>query len=162
MKNWFAQLAPRERLTLILGAAVAVPLLLYVLVWGPLSREVDALETRVVEQQETLTWMQSAAAEVRQLRATGRQAPPESTGGSLLSIVNQSAQRMQLSGSIQRMNPQGDQGIELQLTGVAFDRFVRWLGELETTHGISVTSLSLSRATAPGQVDVRLTLERAA
>ena len=162
MKSWFEQLAPRERLTLFIGAAVAVPLLFYILVWGPIRRDIDTLETGVAAQRETLDWMQSAAAEVMRLRAEGRSAPPPVGGESLLSVVNQSAQRQQLASTIQRMSPQGEQAIELQLTGVDFERFVRWLAELQTSHGIVLTSLSLSRAAGPGQVDARLTLERPA
>lgn len=163
MKAWFDQLAPRERLTLIVGATVALPLLFYVLVWGPIKRDTNTLEQAVAAQRNTLAWMQSAAAEVMNLRAQGAQAPQQASGGgSLLSIVNQTAQRHELASTIQRMNPQGERAIELQLTGANFDRFVTWLGELESSHGITVSSLTLNRTAQPGQVDIRLTLERPA
>lgn len=162
MKAWFEQLAPRERLTLLAGVVIAVPLLFYILVWGPMRRDIATLETGVAAQRETMAWMHSAAAEIQRLRATGRQAPTASTDASLLSIVNQSAQRLQLADTIQRMSPQGDSAIELQLSGVAFDRFIHWLNELNDQYGVSISSLSLSRAGSTGQVDVRLTLERPA
>ena len=162
MKAWFEQLAPRERLTLIIGLAVGLPLIFYVAVWAPLKRDTALLETNVAAQRETLAWMQSAAGEVLRLRASGAQAPQQAAGGSLLSIINQTAQRHELAGAIQRMNPQGERAIELQLNGVNFDRFVIWLGELESAHAMSVSSLSLNRTAQPGQVDIRLTLERPA
>lgn len=163
MRAWFERLAARERRILIAGLAIALPLLFYVVLWAPLQRDTRTLEQGVAAQQETLEWMRAAAAEVMQRRAAGARPPrPAATEGSLLSIVNQTAQRHELTGAIQRMNPQGEQAIELQLSGARFDRVVTWLGELESRHGIAVSSLTLSRTAQPGQVDMRLTLERPA
>lgn len=163
MRAWFEQLAARERLILIVGVLIALPLLFYVILWAPLQRDTRILEQGVAVQQETLEWMRSAAAEVMQLRATGAQpSRPTAAGGSLLSVVNQTAQRHELAGAIQRMNPQGEEAIELQLSGARFDRVIIWLGELQSVHGITVSSLTLSRTTQPGQVDIRLTLDRPA
>lgn len=158
MRTWIDQLSPRDRRILIAGAAVALPLLFYVLAWAPLQRQITQLETSVAAQRASFSWMQSAAVEVARLRA--RNANLAQTGGSLLSIVNQSAQRHELAKTIQRMTPQGEQSIELLISSVNFDGFVTWLGDLELEHSIMVSNLTLTRTELPCRVDVRLTLER--
>ncbi|MDX5333739.1 MAG: type II secretion system protein M [Gammaproteobacteria bacterium] len=158
MRTWLEQLTPRDRRILIAGGAIALPLLFYVLAWAPLQRQITQLETSVAAQRASFSWMQSAAVEVARLRT--RNANLAQAGGSLLSIVNQSAQRHELAKTIQRMTPQGEQAIELLISSVNFDGFVTWLGDLELEHSIMVSTLTLTRTELPCRVDVRLTLER--
>jgi len=71
MKEWFANLQPRERLILIAAGAVLVPLLIWLLLWEPLSKEVETLRLSVNAGQKQLAWLQQASGEVRALQASG-------------------------------------------------------------------------------------------
>lgn len=159
MKEWFLSLNARERLIVAGGAIVLAILLIYSLTWAPLNRTLGSLRTHVQSQQEQLTWMREASQEVRALQRT--QPRRIQTGNkSLLSLVDQSATQAGLKSSLQRMDPEGDDGLKLQLSDVSFDRLILWLGDLEKKFGISVSSLALTHAQKPGHVEARLTLER--
>ena len=62
MKQWFNQLAPRERRTLIIGAVALGGILVYFLVWEPFVTAHAQLANIVNAQKTTLRWMSSAAA----------------------------------------------------------------------------------------------------
>ncbi|MBD3620400.1 MAG: type II secretion system protein M [Chromatiales bacterium] len=80
MRTWIDQLSPRDRRILIAGAAVALPLLFYVLAWAPLQRQITQLETSVAAQRASFSWMQSAAVEVARLRARNANLAPRPVG----------------------------------------------------------------------------------
>lgn len=160
LRSWFDKLKPRERLTVLAGLILGVPLLFYVVVWAPLRKDIDLLQTNVDAQALNLEWMKSAAAEVRQLRDTRPISAQVAAGGSLLGTVNATAERAGVARAIQRMNPQGEDTLELQIDNIAFDALMRWLGELETGQGIRASFAALTRTDAEGQVNARLTLQR--
>jgi general secretion pathway protein M len=159
MRDWFESLQPRERIALIAASVITVIGLLYVLAWNPLDSAVDRLRDGVASQTTTLAWMQSASAEVRQLKRTQ---PRRSGGGnrSLLSVVDQSAQRAGLRQALQRMEPEGSDSVKLWVTATAFDTLVSWLGELQQNEGIAVSALAINPTEVEGQVEARLTLQR--
>ncbi len=162
MKTWYYNLNARERLIVIGGAVALAVMIAYAAVWVPLSTKVELLRTSVDGQVNTLEWMHQASQEVRALKASGPATQRTTANRSLLAVVDQSAASAGLKSALQRMDPDGSNALKLQLGEVAFDRLILWLGELEAKHGIVITSLSLTEAQSPGQVEARLTLERPA
>ena len=47
MKEWFANLQPRERLILLGAALLLLPLMIYLLLWEPLDKEVQTLRNSI-------------------------------------------------------------------------------------------------------------------
>ena len=158
MKEWLANLAPRERRILVGGAVVLVVLLFYVLVWEPLHAGVAQMRTAVAEQRDTLRWMHEAAAEVKSLAASGGQGGGGLGGRSLLAVVDQSARSANLGPALKRVEPEGQASARVRLEGASFDAMVGWLTGLARSSQVFATSLSIERADANGQVDARLTL----
>jgi general secretion pathway protein M len=157
MKEWLAGLAPRERLVLLLGAAVLLVLLVYLLGWKPLADEAERLEAATERQRETLAWMREAAAEVQTLQRAG----PERTvaGGSLLGLVDRLARQAQVKDRIRRLQPEGESMVRVEIEATDFNRLIGWLGRLQN-QGVETTSLSLTRVEGTNEADARLTLER--
>lgn len=161
MKEWWDALATRERLILIAGSALLVLILLWALVWQPLVGSVRERETEVAAQRENLRWMQTAAAELQQLRGSGAQAAAGLGGRSLLGVADQSARSAGLGGGLKRIEPEGD-AVRVRLEGVPFDTVVAWLDGLAREAGVIAGSVTIERAGAPGLVNVRLTLQAGA
>lgn len=159
MRDWFDSLQPRERAALIAATLITVVALIYVLAWEPLDSAVSRLRDGLTTQSAALAWMRSASSEVQQLRRA-RPSRAVSRNRSLLSVVDQSAQRAGLRQALQRMEPEGSDSVKLWVTTTAFDTLVVWLGELQSRDGVTVSSLSISPTEVPGQVEARLTLER--
>ena len=115
MKDWFANLEPRERLLLTGGGVVLLVLLLYLMIWEPVVGNYQALEDGVAEQKKTLLWMKQAAAEVKVLQRSGSGTARGLGGRSLLAVVDQSARSGGLGPSIKRIEPEGSKGVKVWL-----------------------------------------------
>ena len=159
MRDWFDSLEARERLFVIIGAAVVTIALLWGLVWLPLDKGHKNVQQRVA------TWERSLA-ELRPLAAM-----PQPQSGSRTSrgagstqspvVVVDSTLRSHGLGQPKRSQPTPN-GIRVEFENVAFDKLVVWLGDLSYQYGMEVQAGSLSTATtdAPGRVNATLTLER--
>ncbi|MFN2308948.1 MAG: type II secretion system protein GspM [Gammaproteobacteria bacterium] len=161
MKEWWDGLGERERLILGVSTLLAVPLLVWALLWWPLAGAVERVEQEVAEQREQLRWMQAAAAEVSQLRGSGAQAAGLG-GRSLLAVVDQSARAAGLGAGLKRVEPESADAVRVRLEGVSFDAVVTWLDVLSRQFGVLASLVSIEREATPGQVTVRLTLHAAA
>jgi general secretion pathway protein M len=161
MRDWWLSRQPRERLILMLGGILVVATLLYLLVWEPLVRERTNLANRVKAQGKTLVWMQQASEQVKQLRSQSQNLTKKANQSSLMSIVDSSAKRSKIRKPIQRIEPEGKNGVKLWIENVDFDTLVRWLGEVERRHGVLINRATITRnEETAGQVNSRLSLER--
>ena len=158
LRTYWQGLAPRERRFLGGGAVALVLILGYVLVWSPYREAVAGLREDVAAQREQLAWMHQAAAQVERLRAE-RPENGDTGRGSLLSRVDRTARGQGLGEAVQRVRPDGNGRVRVWLEAAAFDRMVRWLGELERRGGVRVAELVVNRGDAPGRVGARIVLE---
>ena len=157
MKEWYAGLAQRERV-LVTGAAILlVLLLLYAMIWQPLSDAYLRMQKGVQVQQDTLTWMQQASQQIKGLKG---QAGRGNRGfqGSLLAVVDRSAQAAGLGQAMKRVEPEGRDGVRVWLEGASFDSLISWLGTL-ASQGAEVSTITLERQDIPGRVDARVNLK---
>lgn len=159
MKEWFENLQPRERLYVIGGGIGVVILLLYLMVWAPLSGKVKTSRELVTQQREDVEWMRAASEQIKKL-GLNRPAQHASRNRSLLAVVDQDIQAAQLKGALQRMEPEGSQSVKIWINKGSFDALIGMLGKLETEQGISVKSLSINPTDTKGLVDARVTLTR--
>ena len=159
LREFWSRLQPRERHVLIAGAAALILLGGYTLVWSPYRSEMRSLRTSVAQQRETLAWMRQAAREVKALRGQARH--PKTAGDqSVLAVVDTTARSGGLGPALKRVQPDGQNGVRVWLEGAGFDALVRWLATLYREQGVRVTSATVERVQAPGQVNARLVLER--
>lgn len=162
MKAWFASLDPRERNALIFGGALLILILAYVLLWQPFSARAARLEQAVQEQRTLKLWMQSAALEAQRLRAT--QVPASMRAGmggqSLLAVVDQAARKDRLGVALKRIEPEGTSIVRVWFEQAIFDDVLLWLGNLQNTYGVRITSISIDhQGGSAGSVNARVELE---
>ncbi len=162
MKSWFESLASRERLLLTGGAAALLLLLVYALAWAPLHAAHQAMQDNVIEQRETVAWMQEAARKLAALKGSRGPAAQGLGGKSLLALADSSARADGLGDVLKRVEPEGSDSVKVWLDGAPFDVLVRWLGSLSARYGIHIDTVTMERAAdAAGRVNVRLTLQAA-
>lgn len=157
MKHWWMERSARERLTLGTGAVVLLLILLWGLVWAPLQDSLARRAAALENQQQTLQWMQSVAAELPRLQSGQRDAAEPAT--SLLGLLESSARQAGLRQRIVRMEPEGEGSVRLNLRQVDFDHTIQWLAQLQN-QGIAVRDGQFVLADAPGTVNASLTLQR--
>jgi general secretion pathway protein M len=153
---WFRTLAPRERIMLSICAIVVLLTLIYVAGWKPL---VNAH----VRREAALERARSIATRIEQAAADAKAAGPTATvdrSMSLLAAVDQTSRSQTLGKAPSRVQPEGDKEVKVWIDDVPFDNLLRWLQELDQKYGIQPGSAEIERSSAPGIVNVRVSLVR--
>ena len=153
-------LQPRERLVFIFAGVIVLLALIYLMAVEPFLKHRTLLTQRVKAQRQELLWMQQTSEQVKLLRASSPGHTRKSYNRSLLGVVDSSSRTNNIRKSIQRMEPEGSNGVKLWIEGADFDTLIRWLGSLNTNQDIYVARATISRGDALGLIDTRLSLQR--
>lgn len=158
MKDWWENLAERERLLLSIGVLVMASLLAYVLVVEPLQNELKAATAERAAKTTLFQELQKAAAEADALRAQQVVAGSLPDGAVAQNVVQESAEAAGLTERIENVGP-GDAGsVELSLEQARFDTALLWLATLRQQYGLRVEAFSATRGSEPGNADIDVTL----
>jgi general secretion pathway protein M len=157
LQTYWDGLASRERNLIGVGLLAILPVGLYLYVWQPVQAERARLTIRVEQLRGELAQLRVDSDEIKRLRA---QAPIRSSG-SLETTARQAAARFGLPDAPGAMTAQGSDRLQVNLEGVAFDAWVRWLGELGV-QGISLANCKVESLPTAGLVRIKATLARAA
>jgi general secretion pathway protein M len=161
MRAWWDGLAARERGIVAIAGGVLLLALLFLFVLEPaLERRAD-LRAQLQQLVNEHAWMEAQAPAVRARAATPGAAQVTRPGSSPLGVVDVSARAAGLGPALRRVRPL-ERGVEAELEGAAYTALLRWLGTLETRHGLRVESLSIDRGSEPGRVNAQLRIEPAA
>jgi type II secretory pathway component PulM len=156
MREWFENLAQRERAFLLVGAGVAFLIIIWTLVWTPLRSGAFELGESLVEKHRLLANLRRAEA---LSGASGAGAPGTATQ-SLVLLVDQTHRDHGLAGTLSRNQPDGGDGIRVTFQGASFDALVHWLVGLQQGHGVVVETASFDGTRQPGIVSATLVLRR--
>jgi type II secretory pathway component PulM len=154
MKEWYLQLATRERYVLSIGVILALGILYWGLLWRPLSVGAADARAAVAEHQMLLADLRRARGILRPALDNG--AVPSQ---SLVVLVDRTHREQGLAGALSRNQPDGPDGIQVTLQDAAFDALMGWLSSLQQ-HGIAVESASINGTRTPGLVSATLVLRR--
>ena len=164
IKDWFAALAPRERIMVMVCGVVIVLALVWQLLINPLFVGVTALDKRVADKTARLATMQEQASQIWvDTEATGAAGSPsrsDSAGQSIVVIIDRTTRSRQLAQYLKRNQPDGNNGVRLRLEGAPFDTLMSWLGELNNSYGMKVSSANFDES-GPGRVNCSIVIVRA-
>jgi len=157
MKAWYYAKEPNERLIILILAGVISLSLFYLLIWSPLSEGYAQNRTRVEAQRKLLTWMQNTGSEIARLQGSSS-AKGGSGSGPLLSTVDSTIKSSGLGRTMKRLEPQGNDKVQIWFENTGFDSLISWLAQLASQHQIHINSINIDRQDAPGTVNARLEL----
>jgi general secretion pathway protein M len=155
--DYWDSLAPRERNLLAAGLLILLPLVLYFYLWQPLSTDRARLAGRVEQLRGQLAQLRTDSEEIKRLRAQ----TPTRSAQTLGATAHLAASRFLMTDKQITLTPQGSDRLNVTMEGVAFDTWVRWIGELNI-QGVSLTACKVEALPAPGLVRVKATLARSA
>ncbi len=158
MNVWWAGLAPRERIIVIAGLVVLAVMVLWLMVWEPLSNKRSNLKAQVSSLSTDVAWMQQQADQVRRRSNMQQGSRARESNGSVLTLVEVSANAAGIRQPLERVQPESE-GARLWFDGVGFDALVGWLGELERRHGLQISQLSVDVSGETGKVSARVLVE---
>ena len=121
-------LQAREQQVLRLGAVIFGLLLVYLFIIDPVYSGRDEAEQRLQATRQALAVVQQQASDLKTSSA-GAGTPGS---GPLLTKVESSAQAEGLRGALKRLQPGGNDQIEVSLEGASYQQVMQWLGKLRS------------------------------
>lgn len=159
IRDYFRQLSPRERYLVIVTAFIVLVTLFYFTLWQPMHKGIAQKRDHLKLQKTQLHSMQEQAQELRSAqRSTGKAPQRITSSSSLLSVIDRTAKQGQLKSTLQKAQPDGDDGVRLWMVNITFDQLIRWLDKLEREYGIYVSDIAIERNELSGRVDSRILL----
>lgn len=159
IKEWFEQLAPRERALVALGGTLAVLALIVSLGIRPIASQSARGQELVDDKRELLVELTDVAARFGPQRGSAG-TPGAASDQSLVLVIDQTTRTSGLAQYLKRNQPDGSSSIRLRFENAPFDTLVAWLSGLQQQQGMSVTSANIDGAAEPGRVNCNLTLAR--
>ena len=154
MRDWFANMQPRERLIVLLGGAAAILIVLWLAVISPLLSESAALRASVARKERLLVDLGRVAG-LQQSRN-----PQQANGAqpTLYVLVDSTAKEHGLQ--LPRTRQEGADGVNVTLQNASADALLDWLISLDGAHAVTVESASISPAREQGRVNGQVFLRR--
>ncbi|WP_057832761.1 type II secretion system protein GspM [Colwellia sp. TT2012] len=149
MKAWWQQLNSREQSLVTAMTLVFIVFMFYSAIWQPLNNSLTEARSKLVRQQQLLSWVQENTALYQQAKRSGGTAK---LSGSIASVANRSAKTYKLT--ITRMQPQGDD-LQVWINSTPFTQLLFWLEHLANNEGLQVKAIDLTHGDSDGEVKVR-------
>jgi general secretion pathway protein M len=152
IRAWYESLQQREQRVV---AAGAVLLGLIIIIGGillPLQTAVSNAAKDSETRRKNLEWMRVISPELR--ATTNLLQPP--TGEAPVVLVDRVVHESGLASALRGTAPSTNGGVHVQLDAAAFDTMVTWLDTLDERYGLSIESITVDRAGAPGLVNASI------
>lgn len=149
LKIWWVTLSEREQQLSLLTAAFLLLAVAYWGGWKPLSDQLQESEKQLRNARQTLTWVQDKATVLVQAGAGKQKAGTNEL--TLIQIVNSSGKQYGIEFS--RLVNKKEQ-IEVWISDVEFDLFIRWLTVLNNQYFVSVVATDFSKMDQEGHIKV--------
>jgi type II secretory pathway component PulM len=159
IETWLAQLAPRERVMVIVCAIVVVLFGAWTLAIQPLFITYEELTERVEQKEAELANLQELAGRFKALAATGDGGPAISNADSIVVVIDRTTRNSQLDRYLKRNQPDGNTGVRIRFEGAPFDTLVQWLGELKSKYGMTMVTANFDEVES-GRVNCSLVISR--
>ncbi|MEQ1532324.1 MAG: type II secretion system protein M [Sideroxydans sp.] len=157
--RWTALTASEQRM-LTWGAAIVLPASFYILLWQPAHSAVAKLQRSVPQQRAALLQMQAQAVEVQTLRQGTHLAVVE--GDALRQLVNVAVEGAGWAAPNVTVELAEKNEVRISAESLEFARWMKFLHELETTHHLRASSLTVSVLPTAGMVKVNAVVSNGA
>ena len=155
--NWWQRLNQRERFLLGVAIPVVIVVILYTNLFQPTYDKVRSLRLSVPEDNATLAWMKFQLQESPSVAVSG-QDNAVVNDKPLLTEVETVAKQARIAASIQRVQPDRSNNVEIWFQEVVADRLLDGIDKL-AKRNIAIASATITRG-KPGMVSARIKLTR--
>ncbi len=151
--DWFLALKQREQWMVLLCTVAVVLYVFYMFFLRPLHAENDSLRERNITAAQSLQWMKSSAAALKQ-QATASPVKPQNHQ-SIAQLLNPTASKYGLK--FTRFQPRGNDKAQVWFESANFPQLFAWLQALEGQN-VSANNVSISSTNQPGLVSASIQL----
>jgi general secretion pathway protein M len=150
-------LSATEQKTILRGAWILLPLMMYGLLWQPAHQALPQLQAALPQLRAQADQMQSIAGQIQSLRQKAQLAVLDSDA--LRIVVEKSAQA---AGLPLVVAPGEQNSVRVSAESVLFSRWLQWQQALEQNQHIRVASVMLVASPESGMVKLQATLTNGA
>ena len=155
LKNRWYGLQAREQQLLRRGAVILGLLFFYLLIIDPVYSSRDDAEQRLHSTREAFSVVQQQAFDLKASLSN----PGISGSGSLLTQVESSAQKEGLRSALKRLQPSGNNQIQVSLEGASYQQVMQWLSTLHQ-QGVKAQRVDIQVDRKTDLLGVQLLLSR--
>lgn len=148
-----AQLNPRERLIVIIGAVVFMLSTIYFYLLDPLYIDIEQTKQAVTRSQKSLERIQILA---HQYQAIDQQAKAVDDQKSILALIEETGLVFEVKAGVRKIVPEGEDRARVHFEKVSFDRLISWIYALYEDHDLDVESVDIRHSGDPGKVDGKI------
>jgi general secretion pathway protein M len=148
-------LQAREQQILRFSAVLVALLLFYLLIIDPVYSGRDDAQQRLRSAQEAFSVARRQALDLK-AASSNRETP---ASGSLLTQVESSAQQQGLRSALKRLQPSGDDQIQVSLEEASYTQLIQWLSSLHQS-GVRAQRVDIQLDRASDLLGVQLVLAR--
>ena len=142
MKQFFTQLNRREKQLIIYGGLLILVVLLWLMVFRPVTRHINQQAELKSQLQQQLDGMQQAAVNLIGQQTTTRQSLPADKTFS--AWLDDQLRQLNLQQSVKRSEPINDKTVNLWLESVPFDIWADWLQRIDKQYGVVVDQADIN------------------
>ncbi len=142
MKQFLTQLNRREKQLIIYGGLLILVVLLWLMVFRPVTRHINQQAELKSQLQQQLDGMQQAAVNLIGQQTTTRQSLPADKTFS--AWLDDQLRQLNLQQSVKRSEPIDDKTVNLWLESVPFDIWADWLQRIDKQYGVVVDQADIN------------------
>ncbi|ANH13218.1 TPA: GspM family type II secretion system protein LspM [Legionella pneumophila] len=145
MKTYLNTLNDREKWMVIVAGVSLFIYGYYLLLYAPLSNQVNQKSTQLIEKTETLEWMKQVR---MQKRSTKRK---ESVDNSqLLTILASQLKNNKTLKFPYQLQQTSSGDVQLTFDAVPFQNFIQWLAKINEVYSINIKQFDVEKTSTPG------------
>ena len=152
--DWFLSLSLREQSILALGAVLLGILLLYGLLFAPITSRVQQSQQAVADRQSLLLYAHRVKNQILVSRHHAHGGKPEPVSN-VMAVVEHALAQEDLAKYLQKVQQPDAQTVAITLHAVPFDLFIRWLQGFVRRYDIKIIQFQAKKASAYGVVDLQ-------
>ena|SRR5579862_7022288 len=153
LKEWWADLALREKRIVSVGGIVVGVAIIYLWIWSPLINKIADQRKQIQSDEKLLQWMQVADKEIQKLETQSKNKSTVMSPVALLSYVQAKVKDAELDSYLTQLKQITNETIAMHFQRVEFDRMIRLLTSITKGQNVSIIQLSVVAEKSPGMVN---------
>jgi type II secretory pathway component PulM len=159
IKEWWSNLALREKQAVMIGSSLLGLFILYSGIWSPFLNYIDSMRTRIVSEQKTLNWMQTADAEIAKMKDHSGAKAKSVTPVVMLSLLQKQVTHDGLGPYMSQLKQTSNESIQMHFQKVEFDKLMAMLTTILKEQNVTISQMAVSAESTLGVVNADVTVK---
>lgn len=159
-KEWWANLAQREKQAVTIGGSLLVLFIVYQWMWSPYLNHIATMREKITSDQKTLLWMQSADQVIRKAES---KSITKNKPVSLVVFLSQMQKQVKQSGLepfLTQLKQSSNESVEVRFQKVEFEKLIKFLATVMKTYPVSISHITLVATDASGYVNADIVIKQ--